>query len=185
MIGSIWLWVTLALACFWVVGVYNRLMRMRARGAAALRSVDKHMRQCVSLVSQHATLVMEQTVAAASDHPGDASTQWMRLRELLQALDQALQVAKGETLASPSITRVGLAFEAVQASVLHWGNDQSDVVLPMVTDGMRLQWDAAISRAQAARVGLNQIVAKYNEAIAQFPARLLVGLLGVKPAVLM
>jgi hypothetical protein len=47
---------------------------------------------------------------------------------------------------------------------------------------VRLQWDVAAGKAQTARAGLNTILFKYNEAIYQFPARLVVGVLGFRPA---
>jgi len=185
MISSLWLWMTLAVVLFWGVGVSNRLVRMRARGAAALRSVDKHMRQCVKLISLHASHATAHRRSATSATPADKSADWARLLERLQALDQALKDAKGVPLTSPSVARVGQAFESVQISWRQWCNAPLELIVPVAPDVMCLEWDAATLKAQAARAGLNHILTKYNEAIEQFPARLLVGFLGFKPAGLM
>jgi hypothetical protein len=47
---------------------------------------------------------------------------------------------------------------------------------------MRIQWDDASARAQSARAALNQIMQRYNDALQEFPARFIVGILGFKPA---
>ena len=46
---------------------------------------------------------------------------------------------------------------------------------------MRTQWDAVTQRVETARGGFNQILTHYNEALAQFPARLVAGAMGFKP----
>ena len=56
MSASLLLWMMLAVSVFWGVGLYNRLMRMRARGLGALGSVEKHMRVYADLVREHVTL---------------------------------------------------------------------------------------------------------------------------------
>ena len=43
----------LALAIFWCVGLYNRLMRIRARGFDALGSVEKHLKAYAAAVQVH------------------------------------------------------------------------------------------------------------------------------------
>jgi LemA protein len=51
----------------------------------------------------------------------------------------------------------------------------------VVPADMQARWDAITLRVESARSGFNQILTKYNEALDQFPARLLVGLMGFKP----
>lgn len=183
--GSLWLWMALALFLFWGVGVYNRLTRMRARGVAALRSVSKHMRQYAELVNLHSSHAA--SVASPSVEASQSANlpEWTQLLETLQVLDQALKDAKGEPLAIQSVARLGEAFEATQHLWQHWYGQPADLAGPAVPESMRQQWDAATRKVQTARTGLNQILATYNEAIEQFPARLLAVSIGFKPAGLM
>lgn len=183
--GSLWLWMALALFLFWGVGVYNRLMRMRSRGVAALRSVSKHMRQYAQLVDFHSSHAAKGESRSVEASQNITYPEWTQLLETLQVLDQALKDAKGEPLAIQSVARVGEAFEATQHLWLHWYDQPADLAGPAVPESMRQQWDAATRKVQTARAGLNQILTTYNEAIEQYPARLLAGLIGFKPAGLM
>lgn len=183
--GSLWLWMALAIALFWGVGVYNRLMRMRARGLAALGSVAKHMRKFEEIVVLYANHAANERSMVVPSDGDDELSEWAPLLANLQALDNALKDAKGAPLAIESVARVGEAFEATQRLWQIWCNGSTELAGPVIPDAMRLQWDAATLKVQAARAGFNQILTKYNEAIEQFPARMVVGLLGFKPTGLM
>ena len=177
MSGSVLLWILLALAIFWGVGVYNRLMRMRARGLAALGSVEKHMKQYGELVSAHLAVPGVATAPVAEHLPPE----WAQMLTLLHTLDHALKDAKSTPLSPEPLAFVSEAFDAVQNAWLNLREVPADLVGPAVPAAMQLQWDAATVKVQTARGGLNQILTKYNEAIVQFPARLIVGILGFKP----
>lgn len=179
---SLLLWMTLALSLFWGVGVYNRLMRMRARGVGALGSVEKHMRQFGELVREH---VSEFGAGAASGlvPPAEQATEgWEQLLAAWQTLDQTLKEAKATPLASEPLARLGQAFEVLQRAWLFLRAVPVDLAGPVVPEAMQREWAAVTVRAEAARNGLNQILTKYNEALEQFPARLIVGAMGLKPA---
>lgn len=169
--GSLILWMTLALSIFWGVGLYNRLMRMRARGLSALGSVEKHARHYAELV--HAK--------GLDADAGRATSPWMQLQADLKALDQALRDAKAVALAAEPLMRLGAALDAVQATWRHVREAPADLAGPVVPADMQVRWDAITQRVDSARSGHNQILTKYNEALVQFPARLVVGLMGFKP----
>lgn len=183
--GSLWLWGALAVTLFWGVGVYNRLMRMQVRGVAALRSVEKHVQRCAKLIDLHVSHIAE---ARASNHPSTScvvTPSLAHLLEMMRNLDQALKDAKGTPLVGSSVARVGFAFEAAQSAWRQWCDEQLTPDGLPVPAAMCVQWEGATLKVQTTREGLNQILSKYNEAIDQFPARLLVGVMGFKPAGLM
>ncbi|MBI2750554.1 MAG: hypothetical protein HYX43_14855 [Burkholderiales bacterium] len=183
MSGSLILWMTLALFIFWGVGLYNRLMRMRARGVSALGSVEKHVCQYAELVREHGPDSGTAPAAAAVAVPatGRPMGRWAQLQTDLQALDQALRDAKAIPLAVDPLTRLGVALDAVQNTWRHLHETPADLAGPVVPADMQARWDAITLRVESARSGFNQILTKYNEALDQFPARLLVGLMGFKP----
>ncbi len=186
MSGSLLLWVGLALALFWSVGVYNRLMRMRARALDALGSVEKYMRKYASLVESH----LSASGATASRLEGDGVDaspwrEWVALQAALASMDLAVKEARAASLRITPMNRLGAGFDAVQRAWLSLCEVPPDLVGPAVPDLMRLQWEAISAKAQTARGGLNQILTKYNEAIHQFPARLVAGVMRFEPAGLM
>lgn len=176
------LWIVAAMVLFWLVGLYNRLMRIRARAMAALRSVEKHMRHCIKLAQLHLNYAETEETTALNPTLGTMRQEQTQLLVNLQLLDQALKDARGMPLARKSVARVGELFETTQSL---WLANCNGVVKHGEGDppeAVRLQWDVAAGKAQTARAGLNTILFKYNEAIYQFPARLVVGVLGFRPA---
>jgi LemA protein len=180
MSGSIYLWLGIAVLVFWCVGVYNRLMRMRARGFAAFGSLEKHLKTFDTLL---------QTYAFAPDDGGASPTQsgvlpgeWAVLLERVTALELAGKAARAAPLRPEPSTAMGQAIDAVLQEWQLISSEPADLAGSPVPDSMRIQWEDASTRAQAARAALNQIVLRYNESLREFPARLIVGILGFKPA---
>lgn len=177
--GSLILWVVLALLVFWGVGLYNRLMRIRARGLSALGSVEKHMRV-------YADLVREDLAHGAAAHlhtpTGDKTPDdWAGLLSALQNFEDALKETGSSALRNEAPARLGQAFDAVQNAWRRLNEAPPDLAGPVVPATMRTQWDAVTQRVETARGGFNQILTQYNEALAQFPARLVAGAMGFKP----
>ena len=168
--GSLVLWITLALSIFWGVGVYNRLMRMRARGVAALGSVEKHLRQ-------YTQMVREQVLEAGRTPMG-----WEQLLSDLHTLDHALKDAKPNVLTSEALARLGQAYDGLQRDWRCLQELPVDLAGPVVPMHVKRQWDVLTLRVDTARGGCNQILMKYNEALSQFPAKLVAGAMGFRPA---
>ncbi len=183
MSGSLLIWAVLAVAMFWSVGVYNRLMRMRARAGSALGSVEKYMKQFAELLHAH--------LATLGDPPqtdnvdlvlGHQTIDWKQLAACLDVLDSALKEVRGAPLAKHPLVRLGVAFDALQqawSSLCCIPDDRASVLIP---EAMRIQWEVTTQKVRTARGGLNQILSKYNEAIDQFPARLVAGVARFEPA---
>ena len=183
---SLWLWGFLAVAVCWGVGVYNRLMRIQARGLAALRSVEKHMYRCTALINTHAEQIDARHPSDHSECAEAATALWAALMDSTHNLSQSLKDAKGTPLSSPLVVNLGIAFEATQDAWRRCSSGQLESTGGnLVSEAMRIEWENATLRVQVAREGLNQIMSKYNLAITQFPARLLVNVMGIKPASLM
>jgi LemA protein len=179
MSGSLLLWGGLALCVFWSVGLYNRLMRIRARSLSALGSVEKHMRVYADLVREdlaHGAAV--HLHAPSADKPSD---DWGGLLSALEVFEEALKETGTSALRDEAPTRLGHAFDAVQSAWAQLSEAPPDLAGPLVPAAMRTQWDAVTQRVETARGGFNQILAQYNEALVQFPARLVVGAMGFKP----
>jgi len=179
MSGSLLLWGTLALGVFWGVGLYNRLMRLRARGLSALGSVEKHMRVYVELV-RHDLLGVTgiHALQSAADAPTD---DWPGLLSALQVFEDALKVTHAGALRNESLKHLGQSFDALQNAWHRLSEGPPDLAGPVVPATMRTQWDTVTQRVETARGGFNQILTQYNEALGQFPARLVAEAMGFKP----
>lgn len=183
MSGSLLVWAVLAVATFWSVGVYNRLMRMRARAGSALGSVEKYMKQFTELA--HTQLAIGGAIRQAADVDPAAEhlpPDWEPLLACLASLDMALKAVHGDPLAKQPLIQLGVAFDTLQQAWSRLADRQPDRASVLIPDAMRSQWDTSTHKVQTARGGLNQILCKYNEAIEQFPARLVAGVARFEPA---
>ena len=179
MSGSLLLWVMLALCLFWGVGLHNRLMRLRARGFDALGSVEKHMRAYAELVRQD--------LAGVVGTQSDPSTSWIQSDDwstvlaALQVFEGALKDAHAGGLRTEVLAHLGQSFDAVQTAWHRLSDTPPDLAGPLVPAAIRSKWDSVAQRADTARGGFNQILVQYNDALRQFPARLVVRWMGFKP----
>jgi LemA protein len=171
---SLLLWVALAVSVFWGVGLYNRLMRMRARGLSALGSVEKHMRL-------YAALVREQVTLRGPRVPQDSPNAWDNLMSSLQVFEHALKDDGVVQLTNEPLARLVAAFDGVQVAWRHLSAVPPDLAGPVIPAELHAQWEAVALRVETARGGFNQILTQYNAALDQFPARLVVGWMGFKP----
>jgi LemA protein len=178
--GSLLLWTVLAVLLFWGVGLYNRLMRMRARGFSAFGSVEKHLREYADL-AQGQLQRFQSGQDGFPDVPGDVPPEWRSVLCAIEALDDALKAARANPLAIEPLA----GLKQAMAVLLHvWASLQAvpaDLAGPVLPHDIQAQWDAIAHRVETSRNGYNQIVVKYNEALVQFPARLVIGLMGFKP----
>jgi LemA protein len=182
MSGSLLLWLLLALAIFWGVGVHNRLMRIRARGLDAFGSVEKHMRQYGELVRGHLAASEDSDPADGKSTADYLPEDWVHLLAALEALEQALKDARLTPLAVPALGQLARCVDGLQQAWEQLRSAPADLAGASVPEVLQGQWDAVSLRVQTARGGMNQILAKYNEAREQFPARLVVGVMGFQIA---
>ena len=173
MSSSLILWLSLALLTFWCVGLYNRLMRMRARGLSALGSVDKHVRQYADVVHEYGL-------------DGDAADRslglWKQLLGDLKGLDLALKAAKATPLAPDGLGQLRQAIDTLQSTWRQLHEMPADLAGAVVPAPMQARWEAITQRVESARSGFNQILVKYNDSLEQFPARLVIAIMGFKPS---
>lgn len=179
MSGSLLLLMVFAVVVFWGVGLYNRLMRIRARSLSALGSVEKHMRVYAEMVC--AALANGATACPHSPNTESGPDDWECLLSALQELEDALKDAGTSALRNATPARLGRAFDGVQTAWRRLNEAPPDLAGPLVPAAMRTHWDGATQRVETARGGFNQILSHYNEAVAQFPARLVAGAMGFKP----
>jgi LemA protein len=171
---SLLLWGAVALTIFWGVGLYNRLMRLRARAMEVLLALEKHVLACVDLVTNH--LTTGALLGAAEVDP-----EWLQVLTAAQKLDKLLRSPHPCTLGEQAIGPFSAGWVELYAAWHIAVGRQSDLAGPVVPPDLAQAWDAASLKVRVVQGGYAQIVDRYNASIVEFPARLLTGLLGFTP----
>lgn len=168
---SLLLWVILATLLFWAVGMYNRLMRLRARSIEVLGVVKKHAAACAMLVNQY----VEEPSNLGSQ---SASSPWSGLHAKARQLEHLLAQYPPMPLQPDSVRALSTMWDALQSEWAELCKAPSDLAGSVVPSDMFDAWSAASLKVKSASGGYNQIAAQYNEAIRQYPARWVAGLMG-------
>ncbi|MET0382972.1 MAG: LemA family protein [Burkholderiaceae bacterium] len=170
----------LALSLFWLVGAYNRLVRLRiaivsaweqivaalVKRSEAMAAVADAVRD--TLVSESATL---QSLADA-DAKQRAAADGVR-QSRARIADVSLWVSTEAALASPA-SRLRALIE-LQPGLVHELPQRAALQAALAA------WGEAEPRIQFARQGFNDAVDHYNQAIRQFPTRLVSTLFRFRP----
>lgn len=172
---SLLLWLALALLLFWGVGLYNRLMRLRARGLEVMGVVEKHAGACAALVKQ--ALLPQGELEARVRVPT-----WAALESAASHLEHVLAQARLTPLLPADVRALSEAWSAMQTTWEQGCDAPNDLAGPVMPADVLEAWTAASNKVQSASGGYNQIAARYNEAIAQLPARWVVRTMGFAPA---
>ncbi|MDM0081631.1 lema family protein [Variovorax sp. J31P179] len=184
-------WIGGALALFWFVGAYNRLMRLRSGALQAYATLDAALVRQVEFVQARAAEA-DTTDAAGAEPPSDASLQAAsgqlatllaatRLRALdpagIAALGTALHVmvAAWQRLHPEAV----VSFEADGTLSRPAPLNGKDELLP---DSAPIAWPEPSAAAEIARGQFNLAVAQYNAAIGQFPALMVAWIMQLRPA---
>ncbi|KPF47889.1 hypothetical protein IP87_10815 [beta proteobacterium AAP121] len=175
--SSIWLAALVCLLVLWMVGAYNRLVTLRNAIAASWAKVGDALRQRQAAAEPLLAALREPMAAeqgaldawqAACAEAAHAALQ-MDSKPVVQAHAQAWAAAEAAQAAAAS--RVFALLEQHEAVRV-----RDDVAT------QALAWRDAMKRLGFARQLFNETALPYNEAIAAFPTRLLVGLFRFGPA---
>jgi LemA protein len=171
----------LAVLLFWLVGAYNRMVRLRTAIVSAWEQI------VAALVKRS-----EAMVAVADAVRGPLAAEAVTLQALADADAKQRSAADGVRLARARIADVslwvsaeaGLASPAsrlralieLQPALIHESDQGPQLAAALVA------WGEAEPRIQFARQGFNDAVDRYNKAIHQWPTRLIASPLGFRSA---
>jgi LemA protein len=172
-------WVVAAIALFWAVGAYNRLVRLRSDANAAFAALESELAKQVKLV--HACVPPEEDQAQSQFFVG-GSAFWGGLQGAAAQLSASLAAAKARPLDPERIAALGAAQEVLGMA---WDRaereDAHDLAGPRLPEDFSSERQQLMRMTQAATEHFNEAVNRYNEAIGQFPALLLAWLFGFHP----
>ncbi|RYY93465.1 MAG: LemA family protein [Comamonadaceae bacterium] len=178
MSSSLVFWIVAAVALFWSVGAYNRLVRLRSNANAAFAALDIELTRQVQLV--HACIPPDEAQPVTQFDGGSAF--WAGLQGAAAQLAASLASARIRPLDPERIAALGAAQEIL---AMAWDraerDDAHDLAGPRLPEDFSGERTQLVRMAHAATEHFNQAVAQYNAAIAQFPAILLAWLFGFEP----
>ena len=172
---SLLLWVAFAIGVFWCVGLYNRLMRLRARAMEVLLALEKHVLSCSDLVSGHLT-------TGALLGAADVDPEWQQVLRAAQTLDKLVRAPHPCAIGEQALARFAAGWKELHTAWQVAVDRQSDLAGPVVPPDLAQAWDAASLKVRVVQGGYAQIVDRYNASISEFPARLVTRLFGFRPA---
>ena len=171
-------WVAAAVALFWAVGAYNRLVRLRSEAKQAFAALESELAKQAQLVQQCIPPEEEQ---AQSQFTG-GSAFWGGLQGAAAQLQASLAAARSRPLDPERIAALGAAQEVLSMA---WDraerDDAHDLAGPRLPENFSGDRAQRVHMTQVATEQFNQAVNRYNEAISQFPAALLAWLFGFHP----
>ena len=163
MSASLLTWTLAAVSLFWCVGLYQRMVQLRAAVLEGLVLVEKQLTRYIHLVEMQ-----------FSDEDAMSMTpQWVPLVDLVRTLQEVSQAARGSPFAVSELRSLGVVVDSIRLQIECLRIPQS----------VQKMWQEAVFSVNAARLRYNDDATQYNEALQQFPARLVVGLMGFKAAV--
>ena len=180
---TLWLWVVPALLFFWLIGAYNRLVRLRARVRQAFAALDEQLvRQVVWVQGCLPESMRGGAQTSPAELQDEVTAAWARLHAASEQFAAALAHARADVADVPTMAGLVLAHEAMRTA---WAGALADAVAPdAVPSAERLQarWLRLLHQALPLRAAFNEAAQAYNQAIAQFPAALIARLASFKPA---
>lgn len=160
-----------AVLVFWVVGAYNRVVRLRSAVVAAFLPVEARHRERQALLEQQMALVQE-TLATAGPRL-DA------LRAACRQAETAREHARTHPGATSAITSLRLADEILaDARARLPVQSLATPALP----ALNAELTSVESTLAFARREFNDAVQAYNRAVGQFPTGIVAALFGFRPA---
>lgn len=178
MSSSLVFWIVAAVALFWSVGAYNRLVRLRSDVNTAFTALDAELTRQVRLV--HESVPPDEAQPVTQFDGGSAF--WAGLQGAAAQLTASLASARTKPLDPERVAALGAAQEVLGMA---WDraerDDAHDLAGPRLPDTVSGERAQIVRMTQAATEHFNAAVARYNEAIGQFPAILMAWLFGFQP----
>jgi LemA protein len=177
-------WIAGALALFWFVGAYNRLMSLRSAVLSAYAELDAALARQLDFVLARTPMQERHVVVEpSSDAP------------LRSAANQLSALLAATRLRPLDPARMAATSTAMHIMLAAWRQLHPDAVVSFEADGTLrpascgsgeasapIAWPEPSAAAEMTRSQFNLAVARYNAAIAQFPAILVAWIVRLGPA---
>jgi LemA protein len=181
MLKSGWFWLLLALAVFWSLGAYNRLVRLRSAVGQQFVSLESVLLQYQEVVQQAVTSASTSPQLWGNSYSAESDVDlWTRLQICAGLLTVAMARMQTHPLdpdSSQSLQDAGASLHQAWASLIH-----PDAFYVNVPEALQQRWLGLDLLVQPEVQRFNACINEYNQAIGQYPAALLAKLFQFHPA---
>ena len=164
----------LAVAVFWAVGAYQRLVRLRSSAVQAFARLDAHLLRTLALLGEY------DAAQAAAGAPDLAARH--ALRATATECSTWLAAARSHPLHPDAALKLGAALQALDVAWRVLIQQIPMLATPQGAAPWTLRWEQQQTDNAQARTQFGMTVTQYNAAIGQFPAQLLAWLWGFHAA---
>ena len=168
----------LAIGLFWSVGMYNRVMRLRAKAVAQLGDLAALLQQYMALLQ---TCKMQ--VVDVTDSTCELAAQWPELRNALVQLERLFIQERREPIAARQVISVAALIRQLKS---HQQSDigmSADFSVPSSPEALLSQLDLIARKVTGLMVELHLVLSQYNGAVSQVPAKWVASVFGFEAAV--
>ncbi len=173
LLSSLMFWLPLAVAVFWAVGAYNRLVRLRGQALSAFAALDPALVKQVELAQSNLPDMGLTGQTRPADLGDEADTLWLALRAASHQFSASLSALRPRPLDTRHAAAVAAAWAVLEMCWNRLQNEAHDLAGPALPENLVTQWQHLSSQLMPLREQFNLSVARYNQAIGQFPALLL------------
>lgn len=170
-------WLLLALLCFWAVGAYGRLARLRSACVEQLGILDLEWIRWQAMLAQ----------CAASPWPGEQPAALQHAQAALQQTSVQLAAALAQARHQPlrdtpmaALEHAHAALEVAWNAMVKIADETGDEAQQQWLQQWLAQWSEHQGRHRLQAQHFNAAVQRLNAAIAQIPARFLAWLFGFR-----
>lgn len=167
-----------ALLFFWVIGAYNRMVRLRAAAGKAFAALEPLLKEQLAWVQSSVPAPSAGVDSPAADEQPAA---WARLLAASEQFALALGPVRAQPLSAGAMNSLAQARAVLDAA---WGDAQA--LLGATADGQasaeppQLQWDKLRQQEIPLVAAFDAAVQAHNAAVRQFPANVLARLCGFR-----
>jgi len=164
-------WIATALVVCWLVGVHNRLLRLRASAVEARAVFERTLRVLFSVASEAVSSAKApEAICSALDAAAQALEAGLKSYKTPQRIFWSAQAP----------VDLGALWERLQQAWLAYAVAAEGVEEPAVLQALRDRWHAADTQAPLDRAAANLAIADYQCALDQAPAAWVSRLIGFR-----
>lgn len=169
--GALIFWAGLALAFFWTVGAYNRLMKLRAQVLQKAQALATHLIHYVEWVKLQLPEYNSASVFAEQVQDLQAERAWQRINKSLEEASRVLLQFQTRPLDEKGQTQMAMTIEGVDQFWAHLVAQEPDLAGLAIPEPQRAQWQALLIHRSSASNDYNLAVQAYHRALAHAPER--------------
>jgi LemA protein len=166
-----------AVVVFWLIGGHNRLVALRGRVKGAFAQIDVHLKHRYRLVP-----LLVDAARASMKHERETLEEVSAAREVALTADLAAAADPGDAGAMGALIAAEQRLSGALARLFALAEAYPDLKANPAMQQSRAELAATEGRIAFARQAFNDAVASFNQALQQFPSRLLGAAFSLRPA---